>query len=178
MKGSDGRSATRLNVGCGTDYRKGYVNVDGNPSLRRVDVLMDVTLESLLGYFGRGSLDEVLCNDFLEHHFHHEAVALLHAFAALLKPGGRLSVRVPDAALIVQSDRPAEAKLRLLFGGQDEPCGVPEVDAARITHPRYFCHLHGWTEARLVRDLSAAGFRVDSLQTVGTNLVASAVRLP
>jgi len=37
----------KLNIGCGTDYRKGFINVDGSNTLPRVDRIIDLEKESL-----------------------------------------------------------------------------------------------------------------------------------
>lgn len=78
----------KLNIGCGTDYREGFVNLDGSDTLNRVDKVVDISKESLLTHFSAGSTHYILANDIVEHHFHWEAVQLMTEFHALLVPGG------------------------------------------------------------------------------------------
>lgn len=56
----------KLNLGCGTDYRAGYINVDNN---KYWDVKTDLTfdLESVPYPFKSNSISEVLLIDVLEH---------------------------------------------------------------------------------------------------------------
>ena len=41
----------RLNIGCGNDYREGFINIDGRADLPRVDWVINLSKESLLKYF-------------------------------------------------------------------------------------------------------------------------------
>lgn len=59
-----------LNIGCGNDYREGFINIDGRANLPRVDWVINLSKESLLKYFEEESVDHILANDFIEHHFH------------------------------------------------------------------------------------------------------------
>lgn len=60
----------RLNIGCGTDYREGFVNIDGSPNLPRVDRVIDFGTERLTDHFALGSVDHIVANDIVEHVFH------------------------------------------------------------------------------------------------------------
>jgi len=78
----------KLNIGCGYDPREGFINIDGRNDLPKVDRVINLSKESLLKYFRVGTVDFILANDFIEHHFHWEAVRILKDFYSLLKPGG------------------------------------------------------------------------------------------
>ncbi len=166
----------KLNVGCGTDYRDDFVNIDGSNSLPRVDLIVDISQASLLEHFTIGSIEYILANDIIEHHFHWEAVTLMRDFYSLLCAGGIAEIRVPDAAYLLRTFRfSTEQKLTMLFGGQDIPQGRDaEMDASRARFPQYFAHKFGWTSSRLRHDLSAVGFAEISIRRVGTNCVALA----
>lgn len=79
----------KINLGCGTDIRVGYINLDSKP-LPGVDVTHD--LEDLPLPFETGSVDEVLCLNVLEHV---DLIPLMKELHRLLKPGGRLVAEVP-----------------------------------------------------------------------------------
>lgn len=165
----------RLNIGCGTDYRDGFVNIDGSNTLKSVDKVIKIPEESLQSHFEEGSIDYILCNDFIEHHFHFEALKILNEFYLILKLNGTISIRVPDCEKIIK--RPfdsIERKLTLLFGGQDIPQGNPEMDASRKEYPQFFCHKYGWTKSRMKNDLEKIGFKKIKIMNSKNNIVIEA----
>ena len=168
----------KLNVGCGTDYREGFINIDGSRSLAKVDKVIDLSTESLLSHFPEGEVEYILANDIIEHHFHWEAVRIMTDFYALLTPTGKVEIRVPDAEFIIKSRRlSTERKLNLLFGGQDIPQGHdPRMDESRKRFPQFFCHKYGWTMASMEKELLGIGFSDIVSKRVGTNFVTVATK--
>lgn len=79
----------KLNIGCGTDIRKGWVNLDSAP-LPGVDIIYDIEMLPLP--FKNEVFDEILCQDVLEHV---EYIPLLQDLHRILKPGGVITIRVP-----------------------------------------------------------------------------------
>ena len=79
----------KLNLGCGTDIRPGYVNLHA-AELPGVDVAHNI--EKLPLPFRGGEFDEILALDVLEHVDYPRILKDLHR---ILAPGGRLIVRVP-----------------------------------------------------------------------------------
>jgi SAM-dependent methyltransferase len=79
----------KLNVGCGKDIREGWVNLDLEP-LPGVDFVHDINHLPLP--FSDEEFDLISCKDVLEHVDYIPAIRDLHR---ILKPGGRLIVRVP-----------------------------------------------------------------------------------
>lgn len=84
-----GLGDSKLNLGCGTDIRPGFVNLD-SADLPGVDVVHD--LRELPLPFADGEFDEVVCQDVLEHL---EYAPLLGEIHRVLRPEGRVHVRSP-----------------------------------------------------------------------------------
>lgn len=163
----------KLNVGCGLDYRAGFINIDGSETLKKVDLYYDFSKKSLLQYFEESSIQFILANDIVEHLFHWEAVRLLKDFYALLEDGGTVEIRVPDCEFIISNNTlTLEEKLVLMFGGQDVPQGG--MDESRAKYPQYFCHKYGWSTRRMWVELDAIGFKNIQFKIEYTNLVATA----
>ena len=91
-----------LNVGCGTDYREGFVNIDASEDLPRVDLVLDLAGGDLVKHFEAETVDSILANDVVEHLFHWEAIQILKDFFRILVPGGDCQIRVPDAVYIIK----------------------------------------------------------------------------
>ena len=83
----------RLNLGCGTDIRPGYTNVDFRALT--ADVLQ-VDLSRFPWPFADRSADEILMLDFLEHFEYKKIDAILQEAWRVLVPAGELQVQVPD----------------------------------------------------------------------------------
>lgn len=166
-----------MNVGCGDDYREGYINIDGSDALRRIDKCINLPKEKLSEYFQENSVDYILCNDFLEHHFHFEAIEILRDFRFILKPRGVVDIRVPDAKYIISNPFfSIEKKMILLFGGQDLPQGNMEMDKSRKEYPYFFCHKYGWTKKRMVHELISLGMKVSNVKRVGSNILIKGIK--
>lgn len=168
----------KLNVGCGTDYREGYINIDGSNALSRVDKVIDISTQSLLPHFNEGEFEFILASDIVEHHFHWEAVRLLKDFHVLLKIGGQVKIKVPDAEGIINNPKfSVERKLKLLFGGQDVPRGDNhQMNESRKKFPHYFCHKYGWTMKLMKKELFDIGFSKVQCKRAGNNFVAMATK--
>lgn len=79
----------KLNLGCGTHIKEGWVNLDISP-LSGVDVVHDI--EKLPLPFPDAHFDEVLCQDVLEHV---EYIPVLRDINRIMKKGGDMTIRVP-----------------------------------------------------------------------------------
>ena len=169
-------SEIKLNVGCGTDYREGFINIDGSSCSFKVDKRIDLCSESLLDCFEQDSVDYILANDIIEHFFHWEAVKVLKEFYAILKPSGKCEIRVPDTEYIIKSWRLTFAKkMNLLYGGQDFSQGDnKEMNESRKKFPQYFCHKYGWTRKTMEQELNGIGFSKIKTQRAGLNFIALA----
>jgi len=151
----------KLNIGCGLDYREGFVNVDGDSNLPKVDYVLEIKPGVLLKKFGRRSFNYILSKDFLEHHFHWEARGLLKDYHDLLSRKGRLELSLPNIENIINDSTKGTAEKALwLYGGQEIQ---PDTQAktrslARQKHPEHFCHKYGWAPDTIKSELFSAGF--------------------
>lgn len=87
------QTAVRLNLGCGSDIRPGYINVDKFPASDQV-----VQAELPILPFEDDYADEVLLSHVLEHFGYAQAIDLLKEIRRVLKPGGMAMIEVPDIA--------------------------------------------------------------------------------
>lgn len=81
----------KLNLGCGSDHRPGYTNVD---FVKPCDVQVD--LEQFPWPWDDSSVDEIIMLDFLEHFPYSRTETILSECWRILVPGGKLDVQVPD----------------------------------------------------------------------------------
>lgn len=86
------RENVRLNLGCGADYRDGYINIDARADIR-ADVVCDIsTLEPV----PEAIADEIFAHDCLEHLPFREIRSTLKLWFDVLRPGGSIEIQVPD----------------------------------------------------------------------------------
>jgi len=169
----------KLNVGCGFDYRDNFVNIDGIDAIPKVDMVIDLNKHSLLEFFEENSSEHIVANDFIEHHFHWEAVAIMYDFYKLLKPKGMLEMRLPDFGRITSPFHwynlilSPRKKLTLLFGGQDIPQGEKDVSLRR-NFPQFFCHKYAYTPKTIKSELISIGFMDVKTKSKGTNFLVFA----
>ena len=139
----------RLNLGCGHDYRPGYLNVDLN-DWHRTDMLADITNMPELpsGYF-----EEIVAQDVLEHFERAKTKDILTEWTRLLQDGGTLFLRVPSLVHLLgmlnsphwQSLEQQAEIVHLLYGTQAYPGDY---------------HLTGFTAELLDHQLREAGLRI------------------
>lgn len=145
----------KLNLGCGNDYREGYVNVDLNTG-HRVDLVSDVTW---LKAVTDGSCVEVLAQDVLEHIPRARGATALKEWNRVLESGGKLRLRVPSLIHLLgllkdknrQSVQEQKQLIQCLYGTQGY-----EGDF----------HFNGYTEVTLRQELLASGFELTQLKIV------------
>jgi len=134
----------RLNLGCGTDVRPGFVNLDVAP-LPGVDVVHDLDVLPLP--FEDEAFDEIVCQDVLEHV---DLVGVLRECHRMLRDGGALHVQSPhftSAAVHVDPTHRRGFSIETLqffaasgrFGRRDYyfDFRFARLTAARITFHRY-----------------------------------------
>ena len=82
----------RYNLGCGNDIEQGYINVDTR-NADGVDLVHDISLGMPCG---EGDADEIFAQDILEHFSFRVTETMLCQWFRALKPGGTLTVQVPN----------------------------------------------------------------------------------
>ena len=150
----------KLNIGCGDDYREGWVNADvrSAPALK-VDDVIDIRWPS----YESETFDEVLAQDVLEHVQRHEVEETLSELHRVLKVAGKLCVRVPNllywASRICANPLGVAQAIEAIYGEQDYEQN---------------CHKCGFTEYSLRTALKTAGFTKIEVRVVngGCNLQA------
>jgi predicted SAM-dependent methyltransferase len=85
-------SAIRLNIGCGSKPLPGWVNIDRVPLAPGVTTDIDVTDLP----YPDASVDAVLAEHVFEHFSFAEEGLVWHEMARVLRPGGTLTLEVPD----------------------------------------------------------------------------------
>lgn len=108
-----------LNLGCGTDLKQGYDNID----IRDLPGVIKADVRNLP--YEPNSIDEILAIDIYEHISFRESQALLNHWVSLLKPGGLLIIQGPSIEvlarniLISTTIEDVEASIAYIFGDQD-----------------------------------------------------------
>ncbi|MCX6749297.1 MAG: hypothetical protein NTW17_00950 [Candidatus Pacearchaeota archaeon] len=82
--------ALRLNLGCGKDRKKGYLNVDSSPLVNPDKIL---NLEKTPLPFKKDSVEEILAYHVLEHI--HNFIPLMHEFRRICKNNAVIKIKTP-----------------------------------------------------------------------------------
>jgi predicted SAM-dependent methyltransferase len=99
-----GRKGVRLNIGCGTDYKPGWINIDNNSDHNITKLDLNWDLRDPLP-FKNGSVDYVFNEHFIEHLTPDEASLIINDLMRVLKPGGVLRIAMPDLESIIRQYR-------------------------------------------------------------------------
>jgi len=157
----------KLNLCCGDDVRKGYLNIDVRKT--RPEVLVLDLEKELLRHFPDNSVDEVIAKDCVEHITWRKVEDLLKDVFRVLKSGGKAYIQVPDLEAIAKKiilnpefkygDLSGwKAISYWVYGGQEY---------------EYNYHKAGFTIPTLRKLLESIGFKVvDIRNDGGTNIQA------
>jgi predicted SAM-dependent methyltransferase len=159
-------SSTKLEMGVGSSRRKpGFITSD-------LDFRTDFPFDLRLGLpFKAGSLEFIYAEHVLEHFNSEDLCALLLDCHRVLKPGGRLSVAVPDAAIYLQG----------YFEGQkfdkekycQYECGLSYESPIDFVNYIFYMgghHRYMFDQAGLLAALSKAGFKNARLRQFDASL--------
>jgi len=138
----------RLNLGCGLDYRAGYLNLDRSPAAVADAIVSAHTLELPGAHFR-----EILLNNLIEHLGYCGAYRLLIALHPTLRDDGELRIATPDLdcaiAQYAQTASPA--------GRENLLCHLYGTEETGMSH--LFC----FPRDCLVELLEHCGYRISAL---------------
>ncbi|MBI3980342.1 MAG: hypothetical protein HY331_19380, partial [Chloroflexi bacterium] len=130
----------KINVGCGSDYRPGWINIDFRPPADRIG---DFTAMQFTG------ATEILLSHVLEHLSWRRTGDVLMLVHGWLAPGGLLTVEVPDMQEILALGCTYPAWQQWVYGEQ--------------SHSGEH-HMAGFTLASLSRAVADAGFTLSRVR--------------
>ncbi|MBR0190715.1 MAG: methyltransferase domain-containing protein [Thermoguttaceae bacterium] len=115
------KEVIKLNLGCGTDYKEGWINIDNNSDYNISKLDLNWNLSRGLP-FPANSVDFIFNEHFLEHLSVEQGKVFLKSCLKVLKPGGVIRIAMPDLAKTVASyydehwkENPSLKKFNLTF---------------------------------------------------------------
>lgn len=110
----------KLNLGCGPDYREGFINIDAHDQFK-YDLICNV--EKLP--YEDNSTDYIIALDLLEHFTCQKTEQVLKEWIRVLKSGHEIQLRVPDFEAIIDGYNTkaisTSRAIELLFAKQTHP---------------------------------------------------------
>ena len=163
----------KLNLGCGSDIRPNYVNID----FRSGFGITTIDLSKFPWPFDSNSIDEILMFDFLEHFKYKETDIILNEVWRILKNNAFVDIQVPDfeccALAIMMKSGMICNKCGFKFNDMDlkklsycKECGVNLMSIAHSAIMRLYggqdyngnFHYTTFTKEILLDKLSCTGF--------------------
>jgi predicted SAM-dependent methyltransferase len=94
------KGPVKLNIGCGTDYKKGWINIDNNSdnNIEKLDLSWD--LRNPLP-FKDNSVDFIFHEHFFEHLTVEEVGGVIKDLMRVLKKNGVMRIAMPDLEVVV-----------------------------------------------------------------------------
>lgn len=151
-----GAGEKKLNVGCGANILKGWLNVDFDPV--SVDVVnLDATKPFPLP---DGAFDFIFTEHMIEHISYAHGEHMLRECFRTMKPGGRIRVSTPDLRFLVDLYRTDKSPLQEEYVRRTaEELGVKALDTHVInSFVREWGHIFIYDEKALKLALEEAGF--------------------
>jgi len=116
----EGLTVVKLNLGCGGDYREGYVNIDIRTTVK-TDICCSVDRLPLPDCHA----DYILAKDVLEHFGRLQVQDVLKEWVRVLKPQCEIEIIAPNLEAIcsgyLRGDFGIDVLVELLYGTQDYP---------------------------------------------------------
>lgn len=94
------KNPIRLNVGCGDNLKKLFVNIDAIPKFSEV---REIDIANIDKHFEKNSITEIFAKDVLEHVGLPTLKKVIQNFSSLLIPGGSLTIITPCLDLLIKS---------------------------------------------------------------------------
>jgi len=149
--GSSFKKPIKLNIGSGYDFKVDYINID--QYVRAAD--LNCRIDRLI-WFSDKSVDEVLANHVIEHIGLEMTKKVLKEWERILKPGGKIVIRVPNFELYVKEWLNSETEYKLGWGNIN-----------LFGHDKIgMYHNIGFTKGMLHRVISNAGLKIEKLEVV------------
>lgn len=143
----------KVNLGCGKDYREGYINVDDGSIF---DTKRDVTADIFDYDMPLNSVDEILLSHVAMYIRPEEMEALLKRWYRWLKVGGKIEIETIDL------DKAMEWAGNYFEDTKPHDWGLINIFGTKETGP----HRWGWRVDKLAEKLTLAGFK-SITKTVG-----------
>lgn len=144
----------KLNLGCGTDKRVGYINIDANANVKP-DLVHDLTKRLP---FQNSSVDEIILQDVLEHLTKEDGKKLILECSRVLTNKGKIKIRIPDISSIIKK-----------FNGRDDLIML-YIYGDTSQGNNWDSHKFGYTKNLIKEVLSQAKIKVRSIEKIDTNL--------
>jgi ubiquinone/menaquinone biosynthesis C-methylase UbiE len=141
----------KLHLGCGSDCRPGWVNIDSNPSVKP-DIIASV---DKLPMFKNNSVDVIEACHLFEHFTYLQAIDALTEWHRVLCVNGKLFLELPDfdecVKMLGKYKDPNGYDLGII-GIYGYPPMIKKEGLAQV-------HKWGWTKQTLSAQLIKTGFR-------------------
>lgn len=164
---SNSSGPSRVHLGCGSKYLKGWCNVDFYPSSdneehRGSHVVADVWADLLSIEIDQCSVDEFLASHVFEHFYRHELLQLTTKLYEALKPGGILVAEMPDLRRLVHLSAflPRRPKQAGKDANRDLVMSQFYGAAWENNSDLFPYHKYIWEKAEFAEELHRIGFEV------------------
>jgi len=150
-------SLVKLNLGCGTDYKIGWINIDNNNdrNISKIDLKWDLRYKLP---FEDNSVDLIFNEHFLEHLTIEEGLKALSDFKRVLKINGVLRIAMPDLKATIEEYLDPDWKQRAWLKKFGLDFVQTRAELININF-RSWGHKHLYDQEELERRLIEVGYR-------------------
>lgn len=147
-------STIRLHLGCGHDYKIGYINIDADPNVK-TDLCLP--LQAIGEHFGGGTVDEILMIHSIAYLTLAEARDFFALSRRLLKPTGSLIIETPNIEKAIEKILTSNGNFFEYLEGVRafHAFGVDQFERGEKYQPYAF----SWSSTHLLAELQEAGFQ-------------------